>query len=79
MAFGLMGSNHVLKSPLGFATMQISFGYFTGDFIINLLDPKLRADTGMLVHHVAGIVGIGLSLFYQGRKVHVFRSLPAHC
>ena len=68
MTFGLMGSNCVFsKSPLGIATMQISFGYFTGDFIVNLLDPKLRADRGMLIHHVAGIVGIGLSLFYQGK------------
>lgn len=81
MVYGLMGTNRVWsKSPLGFATMQISFGYFVGDFIVSLLDPKLRSDSGMLVHHVAGMVGIGLSLFYQGKFMFfVVYRLIAEC
>ena len=68
MGFGLMGSNRVFsKSPLGFVTMQISLGYFIGDLIVCLLDPKLRANRGSMIHHIAGIVGLGLGLFYQGK------------
>lgn len=70
MWYGLMGTNRIFSHlPLGFTTMQISLGYFIGDFIVCLLDPKLRSDTGSMIHHVAGIVGVSLSLFHQGKAM----------
>lgn len=81
LAFGLMGSNRVFsKSPLGFTTMQISLGYFVGDLIVGLLDPKLRADGMGMIHHIAGIVGLTLGLFYQGKFMFfVVYRLIAEC
>ena len=68
LVYGMMGINRVFsKSSLGFMTMQISLGYFVGDFIVCLCDAKLRASTASLIHHVAGIVGLSLSLFFQGK------------
>ena len=64
---GGLGNNPVYsKSQFGFAVMQISLGYFLADFIVCLLDKNLRQDFGSLAHHVAGIIGIALGLFYQG-------------
>jgi hypothetical protein len=81
LGFGLMGSNRVFsKSPLGFVTMQISLGYFIGDLIVCLLDPKLRTDRDNMIHHVAGIVGLVLGLFYQGKFMFfVVYRLIAEC
>ena len=65
---GLMEPNRVFsKTPLGFTAMQISYGYFIGDFIVSLFDPVLRSDAGSILHHIAGIVSITLGLFYQGK------------
>ena len=62
-----MGSSHVFsKSPLGFIIIQMSLGFFAGDFIVNLLDPKLRTDWGGMIHHAAAIGGLIFCLFYQG-------------
>jgi hypothetical protein len=67
LGFGLMGSNRLFsKSPLGFVTIQISLGFFAGDLIVCLLDPKLRADWGGVMHHLAGVAGLAFCLFYQG-------------
>ena len=64
---GEVGSNRVFsKSPLGFVTIQISLGFFIGDFIVNLLDPKLRTEWGGMIHHAAAIGGLVFCLFYQG-------------
>ena len=81
MWYGLMGTNRIFSDlPLGFTTMQISLGYFVGDFIVCLLDPKLRRDKGSMMHHVAGIVGISLSLFHQGKAMFfVVYRLIAEC
>ena len=73
---GGMGNNPVFsKSPIGFAVMQISLGYFASDFIVCLIDKDLRKDKGSLAHHVAGIVGISLGLYHQGKFMYfiVFR------
>ena len=81
LGFGLMGSNRVFsKSSLGFATMQISLGYFVGDLIVCVCDPKLRADQASMIHHIAGIVGLTLCLFYQGKFMFfVVYRLIAEC
>jgi hypothetical protein len=65
--FGMMGSNRLFsKLPLGFVTIQISLGFFAGDLIVCLLDPKLRADWVGVIHHLAGVAGLAFCLFYQG-------------
>ena len=65
--YGLMGTSRIFtRLPLGFTTMQISLGYFVGDFIVCLLDPKLRSDKVSMMHHMAGMVGISLSLSQEG-------------
>ncbi len=64
---GSLGTNHIFsKSPLGFVTMEISLGYFTGDFFVCLLDPHLRGDAGSLLHHIAGLLSVLASLYNQG-------------
>ena len=64
---GEVNSNRVFsKSHLGFLTIQLSLGFFIGDYIVNLLDPKLRADWGGMIHHAAAIGGLVFCLFYQG-------------
>lgn len=81
LLYGLMGTNRLFsKLPLGFTTMQISLGYFVGDFIVCLCDSKLRNNKGSMMHHVAGIVGISLCLFYQGKAMFfVVYRLIAEC
>lgn len=70
MGSGLMGTNRLYSQlPLGFTVMQMSLGYFCGDFVVCLLDPKLRSDKGSMLHHLAGIVGLSLSLFLQGKAM----------
>ena len=67
LMFGSLGTNRVFsKSSLGFTTLQISLGYFVADFFVCLKDPDLRKDIGSLLHHLAGIIGIGLGLYNQG-------------
>ena len=64
---GEVNSNHAFsKSHLGFVTIQLSLGFFIGDCIVNLLDPKLRADRGGMIHHAAAIGGLVFCLYYQG-------------
>ena len=67
LAFGVLGTNRVFsKSPLGFTLMQISLGYFVADMFVCLQDPVLRKELSSMFHHLAGIIGIGLGLYYQG-------------
>ncbi|KAL5457005.1 hypothetical protein EMCRGX_G034237 [Ephydatia muelleri] len=76
LAFGLLGTYRVFsKSSLGFVTLQVSLGYFVADLVIILLDPKLRSDKASLMHHIAGIVGLVLSLHFQGKLMYylIFR------
>ena len=75
---GLMGSNRFFsKSQLGFVNMQITLGYFIGDFIVVLFDPHLRNDFPFIVHHIAGIIGLSLGLYLQGKGMFfiVYRML----
>ena len=76
LAFGLLETYRVFsKSSLGFVTLQVSLGYFVADLVIILLDPKLRSDKASLMHHIAGIVGLVLSLHFQGKLMYylIFR------
>ncbi len=64
---GTLGTNLIFsKSPLGFILMQISVGYFAGDFVVCLLDPYLRSDSSSLLHHITGLMSILFSLYKQG-------------
>ena len=63
-----MGETRVFsKSPLGFALMQCSLGYFVADTIACLLDKELCKDRSMLGHHIVSMIGLFLSLYCQGK------------
>ena len=65
---GTLGPTRVFsKSSVGFIALQISLGYFIGDFIVSLLDPTLRSDVGSIIHHLAGITSISIGLVHQGK------------
>lgn len=65
---GNLGTSRIFsKSPLGFTTLQISVGYFLGDLFVCLLDPVLRSDPGTLLHHLAGLTSMAISLVHQGK------------
>ena len=65
---GGMGENRVFsKSPLGFIVLEISLGYFVGDFFFCISDSELRKDRGILAHHLFSIIGIFLCLYTQGK------------
>ena len=54
------------ESTLGFLTLQISLGYFLGDFLVVMSSESLRRDIGVVCHHLASGVGILLTLYYEG-------------
>ena len=45
--------------------LEISLGYFCGDYILVLLDPVMRVDKGNLAHHFVSASGIAISLYLQ--------------
>ncbi len=74
---GSLGTNYVFsKNYLGFICLQISLGYFVGDFIICFMDPHLRSDIGSILHHVTGLLSLTFSLSNQGIFIYliVFRT-----
>lgn len=67
---GIAGEHRVFsKSPLYFMTVQVSLGYFLADLLIILQDPNMRLDKASVTHHLFGITGLGLSLFFQGQLI----------
>lgn len=68
LAFGLMGTNRLFsKSPLGFAELHIALGYFVADFLVCLWYPKLRNNSGSMIHHLAAIIAVSMCLFNHGK------------
>ena len=65
----------VSKSALGFFTLQLSLGYFVGDIAVVLASSQLRKDIGTIAHHISSLLGIFLSLYYEGHLMYfpVFR------
>lgn len=55
------------KSLLGFTTMQLSLGYFVGDFMLCLLKESLRKELTFIIHHTTSIFAVFLGLAYEGR------------
>lgn len=72
---GFIDSYVVSKSALGFFTLQVSLGYFVGDFVVVLANSQLRKDIGTIAHHISSMLGIFLSLYYEGHMMFfpVFR------
>lgn len=72
---GFIENYVVSKSSLGFFTLQISLGYFLGDFFLVIASPSLRKDIGLLAHHLTSMSGIFLSLLYEGHLMYfpIFR------
>ena len=68
------------KSKLGFLALQISAGYFVGDFIAILSHKYLRSDTKIVLHHITSFTAVFLGLAFQGRwliliLLHLFSEL----
>ena len=68
------------KSKLGFLALQVSAGYFIGDFITILLHASLRSDGKMLLHHITSFTSVILGLMFEGRwmiliLLHLFSEL----
>ena len=77
---GVLGTNRCFsKDPLGFATVQISLGFWFGDLIILLIHTKLCENKGSLFHHITAILGLGLCLFLQGKAMFftIYRFISA--
>lgn len=70
LASGELSNRVFSKSPLGFFTMQISLGYFVADFLVVLVDPDMRKDFGIVVHHIAGLNALSLGLFNHGKFMY---------
>ena len=63
-----MGTNLVYsKSQLGFTVLQLSLGYFVADFVFCCMDSNLRWDKASMIHHIAVIIGVWLTLYFQGK------------
>ena len=45
--------------------LEISLGYFCGDYILVLLDPVMRVDKANLAHHFVSASGISISLYLK--------------
>ena len=54
------------QSPIGRALLRFSVGYFCADFILIMLDSKMRRDTLSVIHHILGMFGIWLGIYYDG-------------
>lgn len=68
---GALGTNLVYsKSKLGFTMLQVSLGYFVADFVFCCMDKHLRKDKASMAHHLTGIIGVFLTLYFQGRFMY---------
>lgn len=53
-------------SPIGRALLRFSLGYFCADLILILMDSKMRKETLSIIHHILGVIGIWLGVYYDG-------------
>ena len=51
--------------------LEISLGYFYGDYILVLLDPVMRVDKGNLAHHFVSASGTAISLYLRQMVFYV--------
>ena len=68
------------KCKLGFLAIQVSAGYFIGDFIIIMLHNSLHSDKLMILHHISSFISVFLGLLFEGRwmmliLLHLFSEL----
>ena len=54
------------QSVIGRALLRFSIGYFSADLVLVMLDSKMRKDVLGVMHHLLGIVGIWLGVYYDG-------------
>ena len=60
---GSIESQVLLRSSIGTAAMQISFGYFVADCLIILSSSYLQSD---ILHHFSSLVSVMFGLTYRG-------------
>lgn len=52
-------------SRLAEIELELSLGYFCGDYVLVLLDPVMRVDKGSLAHHFVSATGTAISLYLR--------------
>ena len=68
------------KSKLGFLTLQVSAGFYFGEFIVILSHKSLRSDKAVILHHMSSMISVFLVLLFEGRwliliLLHLFSEL----
>lgn len=58
------------QSAIGRALLRFSVGYFCSDFILIMMDSKMRRDTMSVTHHLLGVFGIWLGIYYDGAAMY---------
>lgn len=71
LASGAVSSRAVCKSPLGFALVQTTLGYFVGDLIVMLSDPVMGNDLQIVLHHAVAVTGLAIVLYTKGMAMFV--------
>lgn len=67
IVFDEFGEEYIFsQSAVGRALLRFSLGYFCADFILIMVDSKMRRDTLSVVHHALGVFGIWLGVYYDG-------------
>lgn len=67
---GYVDNYIITESDFGFLTLQLSLGFFLGDFILVLSSKRLRKDKGAIVHHLVSMAGIFYSLYNHGQFIY---------
>ncbi len=63
---GSIESQVLLKSPIGTAAMQISFGYFVADCMIIMSSSDMRTNVPMIIHHFSSLLSVLMGLILGG-------------
>lgn len=67
LMFDRLGEEYIVSSSAyGRALVRFSEGYFCADTILVMLDSKMRRDTLSVLHHALGVIGIWLTIYFDG-------------
>lgn len=58
------------QSAVGRALLRFSIGYFLADAIFIMVDSKMRGDKMSVLHHILGVFGIWLGIYYDGAALY---------
>ncbi len=72
---GTVESQIFMRTDAGTAALQLSLGFFVGDFLVILSSKELRNDYRYIVHHIVSGMSILLGLGFKGhyKMLTIFR------